>query len=162
MFTPEETRVLDSMLKRLCQEEAGCLKCSTGSCGGCDIYALISRLEGLKKQSVKENLKTEKLHQECYRLYQLDWMRGHGYGPEDLVRSFFRYAADSTDPDETEKELYAGWQVDSGFGGELWASMDEFMETEYLDGSYMLRLLPAAMHPDYMRDRQGRNAMDPS
>lgn len=55
---------------------------------------------------------------ECYRLYQLDWMKMHGHSIADI------------DNDIEE----------NGFSGELWVCLDEFLNSEFKDSDYMLKL----------------------
>lgn len=86
----------------------------------------------------------EQLRDEAYRLYQLDWMANHGYSVEDLAAAVLAHV-DSSDgtPDTT---AYHEWERDAGFGGEIWACFNEFLDHEYRDEDYMTALLPGSLH----------------
>lgn len=98
----------------------------------------------------------EKLRAEAYRLYQLDWMMNHGHSPLDLCAAFLAYldGGEPLDPIGSGKELdpYRMWEHDAGFGGEIWACFDEFLDSEYRDEAYMARLLPLNLFQKWQDD----------
>lgn len=94
----------------------------------------------------------EKFRREAYRLYQLDWMANHGYGPMDLAASLLAHMdGGAPDPDDTATP-YRSWELDAGFGGECWACFDEFLDTEYRDKTYMPGILPGSAFDQWMED----------
>lgn len=106
----------------------------------------------------KEPFDADKLHQEAYRLYQLDWMASHGYTVADIVRHAVKYHNDTMDPEDPdaalpdENEIFDNWEDESGFNGSIWVCMDEFLGAEYQDEGYMRHILPDALYGYYMRD----------
>lgn len=95
----------------------------------------------------------------AYEKYQLDWMISHGKSLTDIVAVMARCAVDNMEDenqaccisdlcemDQFVKDLYAGNHtmdgfLDIGFGGELFACEEEFLECEYKDAEYMKHLL---------------------
>lgn len=92
-----------------------------------------------------------KFEAEAYRLYQLDWMRAHGYGPFDLAASFAGHHGMDQMDDWTAESLFDAWAEDAGFSGEIWAGLDEFLGCEYRDAAYMRGLLDEADWADYLK-----------
>lgn len=99
----------------------------------------------------------EEFRAECHRLYQLDWMREHGYSPADLGIGLLKNLDGGPVDENRETDEFAAWEQDSGFNGEIWACLDEFLGAEYRDPSYMLVLLPAWMHAQWHRDVYGED-----
>ena len=75
----------------------------------------------------------------AYAKYQLDWMIAHGHSITMLLRELELMSR--KDPDCNLLTLFENWEYDNGFGGEVWACYDEFMETYYQDDTYMKALL---------------------
>ena len=94
----------------------------------------------------------EDFRNECYRRYQLDWMAAHGYSVADLGIAVLRSIDGGPIDEDREPDEFAIWEQDAGFDGEIWACHDEFLETEYQNKNYMLRLLPADMHGRWEAD----------
>ena len=97
------------------------------------------------------------LRWKAYELYRLNWLRDHEYGIGDIFSSIAEFAeADENDDRITDKhaltDLFERWEQDSGFNGSLWCCYDEFMVTEYLDPSVMLKMLPAKNRGEYLVD----------
>ena len=100
----------------------------------------------------------------AYGKYQLDWMIKHGCSLNDLWKIFTELATQQIedDPDDipingSETELFADmlrnrFLNDVGFSGSLFACMDEFLETEYLNTDYMRELLTADEYTEYLKD----------
>lgn len=88
----------------------------------------------------------EELQEEAYRLYQLDWMKSHGYSVRDLAMAVINSHNDRSDPEDADAakpdaSAYDTWEYEDGFNGEIWACKEEFLESEYLDSDYMAELL---------------------
>lgn len=112
-------------------------------------------------------MNTEEMRHRLYELYQLDWLSSHRYSVMDVVEEISecimerisiemnsphsdydvgqgqriggrRYEKDTTD---IYREEVAAWSRDGGFLGEIWASFNEFLDTEYTDIDYMLNLI---------------------
>lgn len=78
------------------------------------------------------------IKKEAYRLYQLDWMQRHGYYSfNDMMRS---KPAGLQKTVENCQDTFRNWELDSGFGGELYAGYDEFLSCEYKEQDYMKEL----------------------
>lgn len=67
-----------------------------------------------------------------YQKYQLQWMIDHGYSLNDLVMELTNLQYD--DPEDIRRistpifELYCEWEMDVGFGSEIWACEEEWSQ----------------------------------
>lgn len=75
----------------------------------------------------------------AYEKYRLDWMIAHGHSITMLLRELENMRQE--DPERNLLSLFDDWEYGFGFGGEVWACYDEFLETEYQNESYMKALL---------------------
>lgn len=84
----------------------------------------------------------------AYERYKLDWMIGHGHTLEELMchLDMMQEEEDST----TVSSLYNDWEYGFGFGSEIWACLDEFMEYEFSDQEYMKLLLTEDQWEEYL------------
>lgn len=85
----------------------------------------------------------------CYELYQLDWLRAHGYTLQDVFDFVHEVHEEGLDADVKIQDLF----LEKGFHGELFACMEEFLDTEYQDNDYMEKVLPPAMYEEYLKQR---------
>lgn len=99
-----------------------------------------------------DTMDTETFRRECYRRYQLDWMMSHGHSVDDLGIAVLKGIGGGPVDENREADEFAIWEQDIGFGGEIWACYEEFLDAEYGDRDYMLRLLPLAMHARWRAD----------
>ena len=83
----------------------------------------------------------------AYEKYRLDWMIAHGHSITELLRELELMRQE--DPERSLLALFEDWEYGFGFGGEVWACYDEFMETEYLDTEYMKALLTESEYELY-------------
>lgn len=83
----------------------------------------------------------------AYEKYQLDWMIAHGHSITELMKELELMRQE--DPERGLLSLFEDWEYGYGFGGEVWACYDEFLETEYLDEAYMEALLTKAEYELY-------------
>ena len=93
----------------------------------------------------------------AYEKYKLDWMLHHGYTLKDLVSEL------SGCMEEEEEELvdvFDIWESDYGFGSEVWASFDEFIDNEYQDESYMKQMLTRSEYQKYQEDLNMNNRIN--
>lgn len=74
----------------------------------------------------------------AYERYKLQWMIDHKKTLEQLMAEL---QARMIDGAETAHEAYDEFQMDRGFGGELWAYEQEFRETEAKNDDIMKALL---------------------
>lgn len=92
----------------------------------------------------------------AYAKYQLDWMSQHGFSLQDLMQELHEYQY--TDPEnfdmisEPVDEIFAGWEDETGFSGELWVCFNEFLDAEYQDAEYMKYLLSDSEYAKYLED----------
>ena len=93
----------------------------------------------------------KELKEYCYKLYQLDWMRTHGYAIEDIIEELETINQECRNCVNTEeyspKNLYKEFEEESGFGGNLWVCFDEFCNAEFKDPTYIMYLLTVGFHP---------------
>lgn len=81
----------------------------------------------------------------AYGRYQVHWLLAHGHTLEELVKEVNDVANEMTGEPGSLADLvfhaFQEWESDVGFGGEIYACMDEFAENEYRDEKYMELLL---------------------
>ena len=67
-----------------------------------------------------------------YEQYQLEWMISHGHSLYDLIKELekVQYDEDGSIIPVPVGELFMRWETDSGFGSEIWACEEEWMESE--------------------------------
>jgi hypothetical protein len=105
--------------------------------------------------TIRELLETNdaymKFAEAVYKKYQLMWMSSHGYSLDDIITEVAEEAlraegvdlADEHSNDEyfvDARELnkaFQTWQYETGFGGSLWVCLDEFLEAEFKERSYI-------------------------
>lgn len=85
----------------------------------------------------------------AYEKYKLDWMLAHNCTIKDLIMEIQIYK-DEIDSDLSLDSMFADWEFGYGFKGEIWASYNEFLETEFLDKSYMIYLLTNNEYLEYL------------
>lgn len=66
-----------------------------------------------------------------YQKYQLQWMIDHDHSLDELFDSLERYQIETEH--ETILGLFDDWVWDTGFGGEIWACLDEWRDCEGSD-----------------------------
>lgn len=104
------------------------------------------------------DLKEEKIksmRDSLYEFYKLDWMASHNHTLEELFEQIkeiiVEKSHDNTDAVDLVEDSFMSFEIDKGFGGELWACYDEFLECEYLDEDYIdgliERLAPSEVKP---------------
>lgn len=96
---------------------------------------------------------------ELYRLYQLDWMREHGYGPAAIIRQIEQNLTEaisdsSGDIDSLTDSVEEDFD-ESGLGGELWCCAGEFLGAEYRDAEYISWLITLAPSNEQTRLSRG-------
>lgn len=83
----------------------------------------------------------------CYKKYQLDWMAVRNIGVSDLLNLCRQIMVEATIDGDLDSDMNAAWDQteqllnDHGFGGEMYACFNEFVDCEYQDPSYMRHLL---------------------
>ena len=77
--------------------------------------------------------------QVAYEKYKLQWMIEHGYTLTDLIKELNLIQEESED--SSVFQLFDDWEFGYGFGSEIWACYDEFMENEFQNPYYMQQLL---------------------
>lgn len=93
----------------------------------------------------------------CYELYQLDWMKTHGYSLQDafnMLRDGYAEACASGNIDggtgcAEDFDAMEEYFEERGFDGEIFACENEFYDCEYQDVGYMEYLLPKDMLMQY-------------
>ena len=104
---------------------------------------------------VKSTLEAEKsvFEKKCYEAYKLRWMIAHGDTLKELLDTLGDIAAESvedntmsaaTDGDSTKAlmdDAHDTFVADTGFCGSLWVCLEEFLQTEFRDLSYMMSLI---------------------
>ena len=83
----------------------------------------------------------------CYELYKLDWVNTH-ISHERFKQTYMDYVSGCIDSDivlcpndEIPMYSFQDYLEEFGFSGDLYACEAEFLESEYLDESYMRNLL---------------------
>lgn len=110
------------------------------------------------REQPENSMTEEQLQHKLYDIYQLDWMMFRGHSLSEIIKGMSEVARESGneyitvyDEDRYTGEahleedavdcMYAQWEKDSGFKGEIFACFEEFCENEYLDASYMHELM---------------------
>lgn len=97
----------------------------------------ITITETAKRTMIQANLTG--LAERAYGMYQLEWMKQHGYTLQDLMEQI-----DVQEHCGLEvAEMFKIFQED-GFYGACWASYDEFLDNEFQNEDYMEHLLDDA------------------
>jgi len=97
---------------------------------------------------------------QMYQRYQLRWMMEHGYTLTDFLSAIFRFEFENTElgvvtPKDIGYDTRAvrakieEWETDQGFSGAIYASFQEFINSEYLDREYMKGLLNPSEYVQY-------------
>lgn len=93
----------------------------------------------------------------CYELYQLDWMKTHGYSLQDafdMLREGYAEGCASGNIDggtgcDDDFDAMEEYFEEQGFDGEIFVCENEFYDCEYQDVGYMEYLLPKDMLMQY-------------
>lgn len=86
--------------------------------------------EVLKRALLKKEKEGDSWERDEYRKYQLRWMAEHGHSLQDLIRELEELRAEDESVDMPLNLLFEQWEMDRGFGGELWACFQEFVSSE--------------------------------
>ena len=86
----------------------------------------------------------------AYERYKLDWLLNHGYTLTDLMNELDKMQEES--PDDRVSQLFTDWEYGFGFGSEVWACYEEFLDNEYQDIFYMTHLLSVEESVEYRKD----------
>ena len=57
------------------------------------------------------------------------WLMSHGYTLEDLVTAVLEYREEA-DGQADPKDLFREWELESGFGREIWPCFEEFQDAD--------------------------------
>lgn len=80
----------------------------------------------------------------AYEKYQLDWIKSHGHSLDEI----FEICSNSIGEDSSPKD----YLEEHGFDGEIYASYEEFLASEYKNISYMSQLLGKKEFVEYLKD----------
>ena len=69
--------------------------------------------------------------QKLYEEYRLRWMLDHGHTLTEMIDEL-QMLREEGDPEQSLQSLFRDWEFGYGFGSEIWACFDEFLENEYL------------------------------
>lgn len=93
----------------------------------------------------------------AYQMYQMWWCVNHGITVADILAKYSDYWGEvEADSEDTGFDTFL---AQTGFNGELWACMDEFLDCEYQDAALMAVILNVRGNPElyekYLHDRMG-------
>lgn len=92
-----------------------------------------------------KNEKVQDMRDCLYELYKLDWMASHNHSVDELFEEIKDISSDLNTNNQNFADLVEdalmSFELDKGFGGELWVCYDEFLECEYQDFNYMDNLI---------------------
>lgn len=108
-----------------------------------------------RTNGAKSTLEAEKsvFEKKCYEAYKLRWMIAHGETLKELLHTISDIAAESVEDHATIaetsensakallSEAHNTFIMDTGFDGSLWVCLEEFLQTEFRDLSYMMSLI---------------------
>lgn len=63
---------------------------------------------------------------DAYNKFQLEWLISHNHSLPELIEELNKRQFDS--PDLSVSDLFKKWEMDSGFGGEIYPCRAEFEE----------------------------------
>lgn len=89
----------------------------------------------------------------AYEKYKLNWLLDHGYTLSNLMHELDIMQEENTD--DSVSQLFIDWEYGFGFGSEIWACYQEFLDNEHKDNSYMVHLLNVEEYAQYRRDIDG-------
>lgn len=83
----------------------------------------------------------------AYQKYQLQWMIDHDHSLDEMISEMLAMQTDGDKVvfDGDVADLFSEWEYSSGFGGEIWACLNEWKECE---GSMM-----DAVYEQYVHDK---------
>lgn len=79
----------------------------------------------------------------AYEKFKLFWMLRHGHSLSEFALRLLEV---------NEERTLEQWEADEGFSGEVWPCFEEFLQTEYLDGSLMALLMNQEEFRQYQAD----------
>lgn len=79
----------------------------------------------------------------AYEKFKLFWMLRHGHSLSEFALRLLEV---------NEERTLEQWEADEGFSGEIWPCFEEFLQTEYLDGSLMALLMNQEEFRQYQAD----------
>lgn len=86
----------------------------------------------------------EQMKKRLYAAYQLDWLTTQGYSIEDVISAMDEYSSrhDNYTGDANTLGVFHEWEKKSnGFGGDIWASFDEFCDIELANCEHITSLI---------------------
>ena len=91
----------------------------------------------------------------AYQRYQMWWCLNHNITVADILAKYSEYWGEvEADSEDTGFDTFL---AETGFGGEMWACMDEFLDSEYQDVGLMAQILDMRSNPElyvkYLHDR---------
>lgn len=63
-------------------------------------------------------------------MYQLKWMINHNHSIDELISELDICQADWADGNEKISDIYKAWVNEIGFGSEIWACEQEWLDCE--------------------------------
>lgn len=96
------------------------------------------------------------IRKKAYEKYRLHWMIQHGYSLSDLMDALAEHQYN--DPEDTDlisepvNKIFENWEFEDGFNGSLWGCLEEFLDAEYRDTTYMKHLLTDEEFSVYLAD----------
>ena len=93
----------------------------------------------------------------AYARYQFDWMISHGYTIDSLCDVADEWRCEcisgiTTCQLDVFPPTFSDYLFEHGFGGEIWACYDEFLQAEYLDAKYMNAILNEDEYKAYCQE----------
>lgn len=95
------------------------------------------------------------LQDAAYQKYQLDWMMSHNHSLQEIFQICQNAIEENNGSDMATYTVscFMNYFKEHGFKGELFASKDEFLNTEYNDVEYMLHLLTKEEFFEYINEK---------
>lgn len=94
-------------------------------------------------------LSLPELQHVAYEAFKLHWMTAHGYTAADLLEKYSDYWGEVETDTEGMYDFW-NWLNDTGFNGEIWPSLQEFLDHEFKDVNLMYQLLNAEQYSAYL------------
>lgn len=97
-----------------------------------------------------KNYSLEELQRDAYEAFKLWWMISHGYTVADLLGLYSNYWGDVESDEEGMFDFWK-WLDSTGFNGEIWPCLNEFLDNEFKDVNLMYQQLKPEQYTFYLR-----------
>lgn len=92
------------------------------------------------------------IKKKAYEKYKLWWMINHEFTLKNLVDQIQSCVEEDGNKNINLESAFINWEDEYGFGGEIWACYDEFLDHEYKNKDIMKEILDVKSYKIYLED----------